>query len=60
LAAAYDELGAVFVGASPGEALPKVISAARRALKLDPELAEAHVLLADTLQKQWQWGEAEG
>lgn len=59
LAAAYDELGAVFVGAPPDEVRPKVISAARRALELDPELAEAHVLLADVYQKRWQWTDAE-
>ena len=59
LADAYDWLGTVFVGAPPSEIRPKVISAARKALELDPELPEAHVLLADMLQKQWQWAEAE-
>jgi tetratricopeptide (TPR) repeat protein len=49
----------VLVGASPSEARPKVISAARKALELDPELAEAHVLLAEMQQRQWQWTEAE-
>jgi tetratricopeptide (TPR) repeat protein len=39
---------------------PKVISAARRALELDPTLAEAHGLLAVVYQEQWQWGDAEG
>jgi tetratricopeptide (TPR) repeat protein len=38
---------------------PKVISAAQKALKLDPDLAEAHVLLADVYQKRWQWSDAE-
>ncbi len=59
LADAYDRLGTVFVGAPPGEVRPKVISAARKALELDPELAEAHALLADVQQKQWQWTDAE-
>ena len=36
-----------------------MVSAARKALELDPSLVEAHVLLADMLQKQWQWAEAE-
>jgi len=36
-----------------------VLSAARKALELDPELVEARVLLADALQKDWQWAEAE-
>jgi TolB-like protein/Flp pilus assembly protein TadD len=59
LAAAYDDLGTILFGASPGEIRPKVIAAARKALELDPELAEAHVLLALMLQKEWQWAEAE-
>jgi TolB-like protein len=59
LADAYDGLGTVFVGVPPGETRPKVIGAARKALELDPELAEAYVQLADVHQKQWQWAEAE-
>lgn len=59
LAEAYDTLGTIFVGAPPGEVRPKEISAARKALELDPGLAEAHVLLADMQQKQWQWTAAE-
>ena len=38
LATAYSRLGGVFVGgAAPSQARPKVISAARKALELDPE-----------------------
>lgn len=59
LAEAYDGLGTVFVGAPPAEARQKEISAARKALELDPTIAEAHVLLADVLQRRWQWAEAE-
>src|SRR4029077_6315075 len=59
LAAAYSELSSVVIGAPPGELRPKVISAARKALELDPELAEAHVLLAQMQKDQWQWAEAE-
>jgi TolB-like protein/DNA-binding winged helix-turn-helix (wHTH) protein len=59
LANAYDRLGTVFIGVPPAETRPKVISAARRALELDPNLPEAHVLLADTEQRQWHWAEAE-
>jgi tetratricopeptide (TPR) repeat protein len=59
LANAYNDLGTVFVGVSPAEVRPKLIRAARRALELDPELAEAHLLLANVQQKQWQWAEAE-
>jgi Flp pilus assembly protein TadD len=50
----------VFIGAaSPVEERPKALEAARRALELDPNLAEAHVVLADALQKQWLWKQAE-
>jgi TolB-like protein/tetratricopeptide (TPR) repeat protein len=59
LAYAYDDLGTVFVGAPPSETRPKVISAARRALELDPQLADAHVLLASMDMSQWRWAEAE-
>jgi len=59
LANAYDNLSTIFVGGAPDQARPKVISAARKALELDPDLAEAHLLLADTLQKEWHWAEAE-
>jgi len=59
LAHAYGGLSTVFIGASPAEARPKIISAARKALELDPELAEAHVLLADVQKEQWQWADAE-
>jgi Flp pilus assembly protein TadD len=43
----------------PAESRPKTFAAARKALELDPELAEARVLLADALQKDWHWAEAE-
>jgi tetratricopeptide (TPR) repeat protein len=59
LANAYDNLGTVFIGVPPAETRPKVISAARKALELDPNLPEAHVLLANTEQRQWHWAEAE-
>jgi TolB-like protein/DNA-binding winged helix-turn-helix (wHTH) protein/Tfp pilus assembly protein PilF len=59
LAAAYDNLGEVFAGAPPDDVRPKMISAARRALELDPELGEAYVLLANVHQEQWQWAEVE-
>jgi TolB-like protein/tetratricopeptide (TPR) repeat protein len=59
LASAHAELSTVFIGAPPEKERTEVMSAARRALELDPELAEAHVLLADTQQKQWNWASAE-
>jgi TolB-like protein/tetratricopeptide (TPR) repeat protein len=59
LAATYAALGLVFYGEPPGESRPKTVVAARKALELDPELAEARVLLADALQRDWHWPEAE-
>ena len=60
LAVAYARLGTIFVGgAPPGETRPKVIGAARKALELDPDLAEAHVALAGEYEGQWHWAEAE-
>jgi len=59
LADAYWRLGTIFVGAPPSETRPKVISAARKALELDPELASAHVTLAVIYMRQWKWAEAE-
>jgi TolB-like protein/DNA-binding winged helix-turn-helix (wHTH) protein len=59
LASAYGTLGTVFVGAPPSETRPKVINAARKALELDPNLADAHVLLANMYMRQWKWAEAE-
>ncbi|MGH9737682.1 MAG: tetratricopeptide repeat protein [Candidatus Acidiferrales bacterium] len=59
IAKAYSNLGTVFVGGVAEQTRPKVMSAARKALELDPNLAEAHVLLANALQEQWHWAEAE-
>ncbi len=59
LANAYSNLGTVFIGGLPEETRPKVVSAAEKARELDPNLAEAHVLLADVKQKQWHWADAE-
>lgn len=59
LATAYGKLGGGFMGAPPSEVRPKVISAAEKALELDPDLADAHAVLADVYQKRWQWADAE-
>ncbi len=59
MAEAYNDLGTVFIGAPPTETRPKVVEFARQALALDPNLAEAHNLLAGVLQGQWHWSEAE-
>jgi len=59
LATSYNDLGTVSVGAPPEEMRPKAASAARKALVLDPDFVEAHVLLADVLQEQFHWADAE-
>src|SRR5262249_8199501 len=59
IADAYDGLGTVFFGTPPADARPKVIASARKALELDPKVAEARTLLAQALQEDWQWAEAE-
>ncbi|HKV81922.1 MAG TPA: tetratricopeptide repeat protein [Candidatus Sulfotelmatobacter sp.] len=59
LATAYRRLGAVLIGIPSSETRPKVISAAQKALELDPELAEAHARLADIYQQLFRWSDAE-
>ena len=59
LAQAYTNLGTVFSGVSPEATRPKVTTFARKALALDPDLVEAHVVLANALQEEWHWAEAE-
>ena len=58
LADAYRFLSSVTIGGSPAERL-KAMSAVRKALELDPDLAEAHVVFAGMLEDQWHWTEAE-
>ncbi|MFQ5877009.1 MAG: protein kinase [Acidobacteriota bacterium] len=49
-----------YLGLPPGEARPRSMAAARRALELDSSLAEAHTTLADSLfYYQWDWEGAE-
>ena len=45
---------------SPKEAIPQAKAAAKRALEIDPSLAEAHTALANSLACfDWNWEEAE-
>jgi TolB-like protein/DNA-binding winged helix-turn-helix (wHTH) protein len=55
---AYMQLDTDLIGAPPKERA-EAESAARKALELGPDLAEAHVLLADVYEGQWRWPEAE-
>jgi TolB-like protein/DNA-binding winged helix-turn-helix (wHTH) protein/Tfp pilus assembly protein PilF len=60
LADAHIQLGnPVWGGHSPKETLSEAKEAATAALKLDPSLPEAHFSLAQTLQYDWNWTEAE-
>jgi eukaryotic-like serine/threonine-protein kinase len=43
----------------PAEYLPKARAAARRALELDENLAEAHYALANLMTYAWEWTDAE-
>ena len=44
---------------SPGEALPKALAAARKAVEIDPQSAEAHASLGLVLSHGWDWAGAE-
>jgi TolB-like protein/tetratricopeptide (TPR) repeat protein len=59
LADVSNELGTVIVGAPPGQTRARAMSAVRKALELEPDLTEAHVLLAHLQQVQWHWADAE-
>jgi TolB-like protein len=60
LADAYIELGKpVWGGHSPKQTLSDAKEAATMALQLDPSMVEAHFSLAQTLEYDWNWSEAE-
>jgi TolB-like protein/DNA-binding winged helix-turn-helix (wHTH) protein len=44
---------------SPAEALPKAYAAARKAIEIDPQSAEAHASLGLALSHSWDWAGAE-
>ena len=46
-------------GAPPEGERAKAIYEAQKGLQLDPELADAYVMLADLHRTQWHWSEAE-
>jgi tetratricopeptide (TPR) repeat protein len=41
------------------ETIPKAAAAARRALQLDPRIAEGYTILAETEGQAWHWADAE-
>jgi TolB-like protein/DNA-binding winged helix-turn-helix (wHTH) protein/Tfp pilus assembly protein PilF len=60
LATAYDQYGSPGIGgAPPDEVRPKVVSAIRKALELDPEIPIAHDLLGNMYKEEWRWNDAE-
>jgi tetratricopeptide (TPR) repeat protein len=44
---------------APAEALPKAYAAARKAIEINPESAEAHASLGLAMSHRWDWTEAE-
>jgi pentatricopeptide repeat protein len=59
LANAHFQLSTMFIGARPGTARGLAMNAAKKAVELDPESVEGHLILADLEQTQWHWAEAE-
>jgi len=59
LAEAHGDLSSIFIGAPVQHERQEAVLAVQRAMELDPNLAKAHVLLAQINQRQWQWAEAE-
>lgn len=60
LADCYHQLGTVLIGGKvPTESRPLAIAAAKKALEIDPELAEAQAALAYARLYDWEWAAAE-
>jgi len=59
LADCYNQLGTVMIGGrSPADSRKLAIAAAKRALEIDPELAEAHAVLGYSNLYEWNWAQA--
>lgn len=56
---AYHALGSTMFGGNPREMHANAMGAAQKALALNPDLVDAHMLLAEVRQRQFQWAEAE-
>lgn len=60
LADCYNQLGTVLIGGQPpAEIRPLAIASAKRAIEIDPELAEGHAALAYARLYDWEWAAAE-
>jgi tetratricopeptide (TPR) repeat protein len=59
LANAHRDLSSIFIGAPVDEERAQVVGAVQKALELDPNLSDAHVLLAQIKQREWHWADAE-
>jgi TolB-like protein/DNA-binding winged helix-turn-helix (wHTH) protein/Tfp pilus assembly protein PilF len=60
LADCYNQLGTVFMGSKPPtETRPLAIANAKKALEIEPDLAEAHASLAYARLYDWDWAAAE-
>lgn len=60
LADCYNQLGTVMIGTSPPVETRKLaLAAARRALEIDPALAEAHAAIGYIEMYEWNWHQAE-
>jgi TolB-like protein/DNA-binding winged helix-turn-helix (wHTH) protein len=59
LADSYNQQGTVMIGSrSPAEGRKLAMAAAKRALEIDPNLAEAHAALAYSNLYEWNWAAA--
>jgi TolB-like protein/Flp pilus assembly protein TadD len=59
LASMYQLQTTSIASVPPQEARPKLISAARKALELDPDLVLPHIQLGEVYQREWQWSDSE-
>lgn len=60
LADCYNQLGTVMIGTHPPAKMRKLaLAAARRALEIDPALAEAHAAIGYIEMYEWNWHRAE-
>jgi hypothetical protein len=59
LASIYQLQTTSLASVPPQDVRPKLISAAKKAVELDPDLPEPHILLGEVYQRQWEWSDAE-